>query len=318
MNTNDYSLSIVVPYRNRAATLLRCLNSLVAQVVMPNYIIMVDNGSTDNSHQLVDTFIHQANTPSTTWLHHTELRPGASAARNAGLALVVTPYVCFFDSDDVFSPNFVAEALALFKQQPYDMVLCPTAMLFPNGKRCIRPLKVPLTLDKHLVYSVINTQCFVVRTAFLKAVGAWNNELPLWNDYELGARLLAARPTLGYMQHTHHTLYQHEDSITGQSRHTPLQAYFDVFLRLEANNISLSSTSEQQQHTFALAVKMSHWQGRMLRQQRHISLLKGFSNWSKQLLDRLPRRQRFYCHFVRCGTAHGIPALLQLWPLFRI
>lgn len=60
MSKVDSTISIVVPYRNRSATLERCLYSLVNQTVLPQCIVLVDNGSTDDSHALVDRFIAQS------------------------------------------------------------------------------------------------------------------------------------------------------------------------------------------------------------------------------------------------------------------
>lgn len=314
MSKVDSTISIVVPYRNRSATLERCLYSLVNQTVLPQRIVLVDNGSTDDSHALVDRFIAQS-VADVDWLHIVEWGHGASIARNAGLDQVVTPYVAFFDSDDEMSQAFVADSVNAISHQPCDLVVASTMMRWPNGQERIRPLLRPLTLADHIVYSLINTQCFVVRTDYLRKIGGWDSTLPLWNDYELGARLLAHQPTIAYLRDTYHVLYQHEDSITGHSRHTSLEAYYNVFLRLQ-HIISQLNERNQARNTFALALKVSHWQGLMQQQRRKPHTIQHFTAWHKSLLRELPLVQRWCCYIIRCGTALGVRGLLHLWKLF--
>lgn len=314
MSKVDPTISIVVPYHNRSATLERCLYSLVNQTVLPQRIIVVDNGSTDDSHALVDRFIAES-LVDVEWLHFVESVHGAATARNAGLAQVVTPYVTFFDSDDEMSKTFLSDAVKAISQQPCDLVVASTTMRWPNGQERIRPLLSPLTLAKHIVYSAINTQCFVVRTDYLRQIGAWDTTLPLWNDYELGARLLAHQPTIAYLRNAYHVLYQHDDSITGQSRYMPLEAYYDVFLRLQ-RVISQLNDHNQAKNTFALALKVSHWQGLMQQQGREPHTVQHFTAWHKSLLRELSLVQRWCCYIIRYGTGLGLRGLLHLWKFF--
>ncbi len=90
------SLSVVVPVFNVEAYLERCVESIANQSYPIENIILVDDGSTDNSGKIADCFaekydnvivVHQKN-------------GGLSAARNTGLTLVKTEYVTFVDSDD--------------------------------------------------------------------------------------------------------------------------------------------------------------------------------------------------------------------------
>lgn len=104
-------LSVIIPVYNVRATLARCVESVLAQVARPAAglgngdmeVIIVDDGSTDGSAALADTFrsrtgvtvIHQANA-------------GLSAARNAGLGVARGDLVTFVDSDDWLAPSTYA------------------------------------------------------------------------------------------------------------------------------------------------------------------------------------------------------------------
>lgn len=89
-------ISVVVPVYNRAALLREALASVANQGCIPQEVIVVDDGSTDNVAEVAEEFgarlIRQQNS-------------GASAARNAGIAAATSPWVAFLDSDDVWLPD---------------------------------------------------------------------------------------------------------------------------------------------------------------------------------------------------------------------
>ena len=101
-------LSIVVPVYNTEAYLEKCLDSLLGPELSDYEIIAVNDGSTDGSGEILETYcarfperIHPVTTPN----------GGLGHARNTGLALAKGEYVLFVDSDDYLSPHAVAEIL---------------------------------------------------------------------------------------------------------------------------------------------------------------------------------------------------------------
>lgn len=100
---NKDLISIIIPVYNVEAYLYQCLDSVINQRYQKLQIILVDDGSTDSSGAVCDFFkkkdsrievIHQTNA-------------GLSAARNTGLSVAQGKYVCFIDSDDLVSENYV-------------------------------------------------------------------------------------------------------------------------------------------------------------------------------------------------------------------
>ena len=94
-------VSVIVPIYNVEAYLLRCVNSIKEQTYNNLEIILVDDGSTDSSGMIADSFaenyerirvIHQKN-------------GGLSAARNTGIDNTKTEYITFVDSDDYVDSN---------------------------------------------------------------------------------------------------------------------------------------------------------------------------------------------------------------------
>ncbi len=101
---SDKKVSVVIPAYNSEKYIGRCLESIIDQTYKNIEIIIVDDGSKDETARVIDSFkdripikyIYQENT-------------GAAGARNHGLSLVSGDYVTFCDSDDVLAPEFITE-----------------------------------------------------------------------------------------------------------------------------------------------------------------------------------------------------------------
>lgn len=96
-------ISIVVPVYNVEKYLEDCVESLLVQTYKNNEIILVDDGSSDNSALICDEYEKKYNTIKV--IHKTN--GGLSDARNTGLKKALGKYICFIDSDDVVAPNYI-------------------------------------------------------------------------------------------------------------------------------------------------------------------------------------------------------------------
>jgi len=99
-----FYLTIVVPAYNVERFLEQCIDSLLNQTAIKHKIIIVNDGATDSTGDIAKKYAEKY--PKRIYYVEQPNR-GLSAARNAGLALVDTPYVAFLDSDDWLMPNFV-------------------------------------------------------------------------------------------------------------------------------------------------------------------------------------------------------------------
>ena len=133
---SEQTVTVIVPVRNRSGVIVRCLDSVVAQTYAAVRLIVVDNGSTDDSRSVVADWL-EAHAPRFLEGHLLdEPRAGANAARNCGLRTVTSGYVAFFDSDDEMSPDFLAAMLsALRRSAGARWVLARTRMIFPDAPR---------------------------------------------------------------------------------------------------------------------------------------------------------------------------------------
>lgn len=114
------TLCVIVPVYKAAATLDRCVASVLAQQVTGGlHCILVDDGSPDESGGLCDVWA--ARDPRVTVLH--QENRGVSAARNAGLAAADSEYLVFLDADDALRPGALQAALDAQNTAPQSFVL---------------------------------------------------------------------------------------------------------------------------------------------------------------------------------------------------
>ena len=103
---NDNSISVIVPIYNVCNYLKKCLDSLVLQTYVNIEVILIDDGSTDNSGAICDEY---ASMDSRIVFIHKE-NEGLSSARNTGLDIAKGSLICFVDSDD-YIDSFMIEKL---------------------------------------------------------------------------------------------------------------------------------------------------------------------------------------------------------------
>ena len=216
--------SLIIPYRNRQDFLPRTLRSLQSSSMLPRRIYLVNNNSTDGSEQLCQRFA--SDHPNWLIVLLSEPTPGAAAARNAALRLVETEWVYFFDSDDELSSCFFEEALRKLRQKPAtDVVACATRMHFPDGSEKVRNVMYNASAADQILASQLSTQGMFFRTEFLRRIGGWNEQVLVWDDWELGLRVLLNRPRITWLtSRAYHHLHQHPDSLTsnGMAQRLPL------------------------------------------------------------------------------------------------
>ena len=115
----DLKFSIVIPIYNAEATLRRCLDSLVGQQFSDYELLLINDGSTDDSDAICRKY---ANTYSCVRYFAKE-NGGVSSARNLGLEQAKGEYILFVDSDDYVADNYFAAISAAVKDTSPDLLL---------------------------------------------------------------------------------------------------------------------------------------------------------------------------------------------------
>ncbi len=114
------TVSIIIPVYNTEAYLSRCLNSVLQQTYAALEILLIDDGSTDTSGRLCDTFAAQD--PRIRVVHKTN--GGVSSARNTGLHLATGDYLIFLDSDDYVDASWIETMMYQLEKEQADISVC--------------------------------------------------------------------------------------------------------------------------------------------------------------------------------------------------
>jgi len=123
------AVAVIMPVHNRAATVLRAIDSVLGQDFADFELIVVDDGSTDGSPVIVGSVQDTRVT-----LFQSEINQGSNAARNRGIKAAIAPLIAFLDSDDVYLPHKLGFVVRTFEARPELHVLVDSfTKEFPAG-----------------------------------------------------------------------------------------------------------------------------------------------------------------------------------------
>ncbi len=130
MDKSNPKVSIVVPVHNTHPFLRACVDSLTSQTLSEIEIILVENGSTDNSLELCRQLAETDDRIKFIKIEKADL----SSARNAGARIAIGEYIGFVDSDDTVMPNMFAEMFDVANENALTIVSCNFCKKYDNGK----------------------------------------------------------------------------------------------------------------------------------------------------------------------------------------
>jgi len=122
-------LSVVVPVYNAGKFLPRCLDSLMKQTYQNLEIILIDDGSTDDSPKICDMYAQESENIR---VLHKE-NGGAGYARNSGLDMANGEYIAFLDADDYIDETMYARLMSEVEKEKPDAVFCDFSVVRANG-----------------------------------------------------------------------------------------------------------------------------------------------------------------------------------------
>jgi glycosyltransferase involved in cell wall biosynthesis len=181
------SVSAVIPTFNRARSIGAAVESVLAQTVVPSEIVVVDDGSTDDTADRLRSYgekiryVYQQNA-------------GVSAARNRGIRAANGEFIAFLDSDDVWHPRKLEWQLGVLREQP-DLVLLATdlfdwpAAAYPELHGLVPDSLTLIPWSQVAFRTYITTSSAIIRSAALARVGGFDEELRCAEDRDLWMRL---------------------------------------------------------------------------------------------------------------------------------
>ena len=192
MTERSPTVSVVIPTYNRAHLLGRAIQSVLDQTYQDFELIVVDDGSTDNTEGIVNGFgDHRIR-----YIRHKENR-GAAAARNTGIEAARGEYIAFQDSDDEWLPDKLEKQIRVFENAPQDVGVVYTDMQRINERGEVTYWHSPRVTNGRLInpetldYQVmgLGIQSTLIRKKCFDVVGLFDEKFPRFIDLDLFIRL---------------------------------------------------------------------------------------------------------------------------------
>jgi glycosyltransferase involved in cell wall biosynthesis len=188
MRAEKPKISVVIPVHNRPAEVLRAIRSVREQTVTVQEIIVVDDGSTDETPGVLESQI-----PGILLLK--QENAGAAAARNTGILAAKGEWIAFLDSDDTWLPDKLEKQCTFLRTHPGIRILQTEEIWIRSGKRVNPPNKYLKKggniFTECLSHCIISTSTVICRKDLLEESGLFDTTLPVCEDYDLWLRIAA-------------------------------------------------------------------------------------------------------------------------------
>lgn len=182
-------VSVIMPTYNRARVIERSISSVLKQTYKNLELIIVDDGSTDNTESIVNNIMDSR-------IHYVKSRHnlGACHARNLGINLAKGEYIAFQDSDDVWHLDKIEKQLHLIQKTKADLVTCRYNRYIEGSKKS--KITIPDNVNEGfcLVGDIIGrplfgTSCIFAKTKVFKT-NKFDEGLPRFQDFEVILRII--------------------------------------------------------------------------------------------------------------------------------
>ena len=185
-------VSVIIPTYNRANCIRRAIDSVLKQTYAPIELIIVDDGSSDGTKQMLQEIADRC------ILLCTKTRSGPSAARNKGIAAAHGDLIAFLDSDDLWLPEKVEAQLHFFHENP-DSFVCQTQEVWIRNGLRVNPKQKH---QKHsgwiftqsLPLCIVSPSAVMLKRSVLDTVGLFDESMPACEDYDLWLRITPRYP----------------------------------------------------------------------------------------------------------------------------
>jgi glycosyltransferase involved in cell wall biosynthesis len=185
-------VSVIIPTFNRVAMVVEAVESVLDQTYSPLEILVIDDGSTDDTVQQLLSYGWRIT------LISKVRNQGVSAARNLGIHQSHGDYVTLLDSDDLWLPDKIERQMDFFLKHP-EALICQTEEIWIRRGKRVNPRQ------KHRKYSgdifphclplcIVSPSAVMIKRELLSQVGLFDEQLPACEDYDLWLRIAAHHP----------------------------------------------------------------------------------------------------------------------------
>ncbi|MDY6792708.1 MAG: glycosyltransferase [Thermodesulfobacteriota bacterium] len=191
IDNQNPTVSVIIPTYNRGWILKEAIDSVLSQHFDNIELIVVDDGSTDNTMDILDAYARDI-------IVLRQDNRGVSAARNAGISCASGQLIAFLDSDDLWLSGKVSSQVDFFHSNPAALICQTEELWLRNGKRVNpkkRHQKFSGMIFKHcLPLCIVSPSAVMMRKRIFDKTGMFDESLPACEDYDLWLRISRKYP----------------------------------------------------------------------------------------------------------------------------
>lgn len=192
--------SIIIPCYNRAGIIERPLKSLSIQTFQDFEIIIIDDGSTDNSKEIIAPYLTNSQVN-----YYYQDNEGVCSARNFGAKKAKGEYLIFLDSDDEVEKNWLNDFFML-KDEHFDMLFCSVQFVNQKGKitiiDCMQPS--PKNNSKGIYYA----GSWAMKTTVFFEIGMYDEKMKYSENTDIRLKLIQKGFSMGFIKNPNFIYYQ--------------------------------------------------------------------------------------------------------------
>jgi glycosyltransferase involved in cell wall biosynthesis len=225
-------VSVVIPAYNSAKSLPKAINSILSQTYHDYEIIIVDDGSIDNTKDVVSEYSKRY-PERIRYFYQKNKRP--AAARNLGLKNAAGELAAFLDADDVWQPRYLEKTVKLFESSDLDWIIIDNDVVFFDGDGNIieKRRRHNLVSDKDKLYAkllrenIIGSPANVVvkKSCFYK-VGFFDESLAIREDWDMWIRFAREGLKVGFIEESLYNYNRYGNSLCGRERKLLLECTY--------------------------------------------------------------------------------------------
>mgnify|MGYP000159067358 CR=1 FL=1 len=185
-------VSVIIPTFNRARLVKRAISSVLYQDFKDYEIIVVDDGSQDETSSVLDRFSRYIKI-----IRHKK-NMGVSSSRNSGIRASSSPFLSFLDSDDYWFSKKLKIQTEYMLEHP-DCKICQCEEIWIRGGRRVNPKNIHkkeggYIFERSLRLCLISPSAVIIRRELFDEVGLFDEELPACEDYDMWLRISSKYP----------------------------------------------------------------------------------------------------------------------------
>lgn len=229
-------ISVVITAYNSAAFIAEAIESALRQTHAPAEIVVVDDGSTDNTAGIVSTYAPRIR-------YIKKANGGPSSARNLGIESTTGEYVAFLDADDVWMPEKLREQAALLQSaDPVGMVTCGRRYMDQQGVVAetivpsLNALSRKSLIEELSIANIVGgASAVLIRRSVFQDCGMFDNDLHVSEDTDMWIRI-AAKHDIKCVEKPLY-LYRCVENSQSSNAHKSISNQFQVTDRLLSRGI---------------------------------------------------------------------------------